>query len=157
MRGLMKMLAAAFAAVRTVWTKCGETGKWIARTVAGGSGAAAAEYGHDDIVEPGPDAGIGHIRSLAAAIASGQVRPEQLETVSEQVFEWLSVMDRSQVAKLLMADDAAIQAHMRGTRSIRGVPAADQASVAEYRRALQREVRHDDEPGMETEAGLAFA
>lgn len=153
MRGLMRAIAAALAAIRTVWTRCAETGAWVATRLFGLGGQAGGC--DDDIGIPDePPASLEHVRALAAAIASGSVRPEMLEKVDEQTFEWLSVLDRRMVAMILMASDHDLRDHMRGHRTIHGVVPCDEASVREYRAALERtSVQRDAEP----EYGLAMA
>lgn len=168
MKKLFSAIARAFramsTAVTTSWRYCRDTGKWISETVAsigggigGGGGDAGFGTAEDlvpDEIAPAaaaiePSTNLKNVRALAAAISNGCATEELCSRVDERTFNWLSQLDRSMIAKVLLSSDEALRGHLRGRSTIRGVVQADEASVNAYRETWMMEVQQSAEQGRE--------
>ncbi|WP_425033006.1 hypothetical protein [Pelagibacterium sp.] len=74
------------------------------------------------------------IRQLAASLAAGSVRPEQVEAVDPSIVEWLRVMPRPMLCRMACASDSAIDLHLHGGQAMKGVLAFDREAIANYDR-----------------------
>lgn len=149
---MKRLLAGIVAMLRNsvafVWDKCVKTGAWTLRAVTstfpGGTPEPIVCPANDNVeiepVLPADDGDMSPIRELAAAIVNGRATAEMCARVDERTFNWLSNLDRSMVAKVLLASDGQIRGHLRGKSTIRGVLLADEASVEAYRDAWSRTI-----------------
>ncbi|HEY8578189.1 MAG TPA: hypothetical protein VIL88_17825 [Devosia sp.] len=155
MRNLLAALGRMLSAMKTVWEWCGKTGRLVARTVVGtvtgaGAGSDAVTVDEPAAVIQAADNGLANLRRLAGAMAADRVTEADLANVPDGRIEWLAAMDRGMLARVMCADDATLQAHLRGQRSIRGVLAADADSVRAYRQRQEMSVDVTDaEPAPE--------
>ncbi|WP_417582877.1 hypothetical protein [Pelagibacterium sp.] len=140
----LAMIRAAFAALATVMvTFVREGGRLVRRVVSIGSPPAPqmpfeiAEAALRDADREETKAGNEWeaIRQLAASLAAGSVRPEQVEAVSPEVVEWLRAMPRLMLCRVACASDTAIELHLHGISSMKGVLAYDREAIADYGRA----------------------
>lgn len=158
MKRLMSMLAAVMGAMTTVWEYCKRTGRLVSRVartpLLGGGGAP--DYDEPPVVEPVAetvDNTLAGIRKLAGAIAANRETAADFVDVPDHRIEWLAAMDRPMLCRVLAADDQALKNHLAGKGSIRGVLAADKASVDAYNARMAMVM--DDEPEDQPAYGLA--
>lgn len=151
MKSLLSLISRVISSLRTVVERCARTGKWIVRTVvspfAGGGGVPGTEP--DDAIQPAavPDAGkFQRIRDLAGAIATDRLDGIDISAVPDSTVAWLGAMDRGMLAKVICAKDEALADHIAGRRAIRGVLAADPASVDAYVNRVDRDDETDFVP-----------
>lgn len=155
---IWKAIKAAFGvAMRTtswVWERCNNTGCLVGRMVMapfdalGGGGVAGP-------VEPEPSAEeiatqraqaaelqrMEAIKQLAAQILGRDINPETVKRVSKNNAEWLDVMDRRALARILCAEPSKIAAHLKGNRLLDGVPRSDAETISMLRVDIEMRLR----------------
>ncbi|AEQ52670.1 hypothetical protein KKY_2662 [Pelagibacterium halotolerans B2] len=109
------------------------------------AGALAARVAQEqpDYIDQA-EAPYDRIRKAAAAMAAGSVTPDHLMGMPADLVTWLRVMPRSMLCRVACASDDAIDAHMHGRKTMRGVLTYDRDAVDQYRAANER-ARRDDE------------
>ncbi len=148
----LAMLRAAFAAVGAVVVRfVREGGRLVRRLVSIGAQPvppAPFEIAEEALMETAPAAPkVGDemeaIRQLAASLAAGSVRPEQVEKVPSNAVEWLRVMPRSMLCRVACASDSAIDRHLHGGPGVKGVLVFDRDAVLDYARPAPRRYLRD--------------
>jgi hypothetical protein len=97
-------------------------------------------------VEPQPDQRLQNIQLVADALFRQQpIADAWLVGLSSRTLEWLEAMNAAMLLETARAKPQDLQAHIAGTRTVRGLLAYDPAAVEAYRDAVAR----DAEPELE--------
>lgn len=145
------MAAIAMMVPVMVW----EAGKWVLRCMPGyvppQPDQVVEEYvdaAETAAVAPAADQRLEHIQGIANALSRGQEIPDQwLVGLSERTMSWIEALSSEMLALIANAKPQDLQAHIAGTKSIKGLLAFDAASVAEYQRAIAQ--ASEPEPELE--------
>ena len=143
-------IRSALSSVRTVVRRCTRTGRRIFETVRDsvaqiGAVPAAPRAPVPEPVELPPEARWQAIRALAIAMLGDSDGPDHYAAAGERDSAWLSVLSRSGLARIACAADRTIEAHVTGEHTMRGICAADPASVAAMIQAIAIEELKDAE------------
>lgn len=148
----LAMLRAAFAAVSAVVVRfVREGGRLVRRLVSIGAQPVPPvpfEIAEEALLETAPAAPkVGDemeaIRQLAASLAAGSVKPEQVEAVAPDVVEWLRAMPRSMLCRVACASDTSIDRHLHGGPGVKGVLTFDTDAIRDYARPARRRYLRD--------------
>jgi hypothetical protein len=154
LRAMARALAAAAAVVvETVW----QAGRWVVRCLPGYQPPAPQDVVEEYVdaaetapVEPQPDQRIMHLQLVADALFRQQpIADAWLVGLSGRTLEWLEAMNAAMLLETARAKPQDLQAHIAGTKAIRGLLAFDQESVAAYIEAANRPLNDRYEPDIE--------
>lgn len=86
------------------------------------------------------------IRNLAySRFVNRMPTPQELGAVSELEAEWISAMSKDMLKSVLTSKNPALHAHMRGTKSIRGLLRYEEDAIDAYRVAKLKERARDEQ------------
>lgn len=134
---MKSIIAAIVAALRAMPTFFYErvqiAGQWLTRLVAVPAPQAPVEPAGSPTASEDEDSVA--TRSIAACLLAGRIpAPELSGKVDEARFEWLCSLTPEMLKAVVNADRQALRDHLRQKQNLRGVLAADAATVREYRR-----------------------
>jgi hypothetical protein len=140
---LLAAIARIMSAMKTVWEWCGETGRLVSRQVLtlGGLVGGSAPEPVIDLPAPRMDFRLPDvertkkIKRLAAAMDAPDVDAAIFMGVDDPVVTWLSAMTKEMRGLVASAPAIALEDHMKGRATIRGLLAFDRASVKEWKEA----------------------
>ncbi|WP_417584363.1 hypothetical protein [Pelagibacterium sp.] len=144
MRAIFRAFAAMFAAIMSAvrWVR-DETGKLVMKLVGGGMPMTPMPTIQDEVAQDrgvAPDRGYDQLRLAADLLSRGRVpHAEVLDAIGSDNVKWLSAMPASMLTLVVQASDEQLSAHMRQTRSIRGLLAYDHESIAAYEQAVEQD------------------
>lgn len=155
--GVMKSVLRAMASTpRWVWRQCRETGKLVLEALVmpidmlmGTTGVATIEKDPEaDMIENTTYerlAGVSVVKTVATQILGGEVNDKDLNVLPERVIKWLSALDRKQLARVVCANDYAVQEHLeRKGNGIAGVLEFDKQEIEKVLRAMDEKLAQED-------------
>lgn len=128
---------------RFVYERIQVAGEWVSRLVAVPAEPAPIEPA--GTVTAAEDEDSVATRAIAANLLAGRIQaPELSGRVSEDRFAWLCSLSPTMLKAVVNADRQALRDHLRQKRNLKGVLAADAATVRTYnKRRFEDELEAD--------------
>jgi hypothetical protein len=142
----------AMATTATRWVR--RAGTWVLEHITPASPSIPA-LPPELSASASPDDDFAAMRRVAGILAQDRVpEPGDMAGLADDHLQWLRVLDRRALCRVLAADDKVLRAHIRGTAVMKGMPHAERDAVAALLRARER---YDYEGEVEEERSLAWA
>lgn len=164
---MKSVLRAMASAPRWVWRQCRESGKLVLEALVmpidmlmGNTGVATIDKVPEaDTLENTTYerlAGVSVVKKVATQILGGEVNDKDLQMLPERVIKWLSALDRKQLARVVCANDYAVQEHLeRKGNGIAGVLEFDKQEIKKVLRAMDEKQALEDAARARREARWA--
>lgn len=146
-------ITAAMAATVTKWVR--RAGTWVLEQITPPAPPTPAQPPElaDASSEQADD--FKALRRVASLLAMDRLPElEDLVGLHDDHLRWLRVLDRRALCRVLAASDVDLRGHIRGTKTMKGMPRADRDAVADLLRARER---NDPQAEAEAERDLAWA
>ncbi len=156
MKSILAAIARVLSTVRAfAWRLVQEGGRLVMRLMPGPAPDPMPPL-PVELETSAPDADdLAPVRRVAGILAQDRVpTPAEMAGLSELQLDWLRVLSRRDLCRVMAADNAALRAHLRSTMPMKGMPRADRDTVQALLDAREREDRVAE---AEAERDLAWA